>query len=384
MFLGFLDGTPPRLLLRSDAAAAFAPPDYVLLVNQGVLEARRLDLTRQVVSDPVPIAQPVGADPTVFRGAFAVSSTGVLARRATTAARRQLTWVDRAGKRLGVVGAPNEDNQLHPAVAPDGVRVAIQRTSTGVPHTFLLDGRAQETAVRLINDASPEGRPVWSPDGSAIAVIQGRQGVGVTVAALATGVERSLFASAQAVSPVDWSRDGRLILYGRVDPATGWDLWAASATGAPDPFPVIQAPADQAQGMFAPNQRWVAYDSNESGRYEVYVQPFRRTGAKLVVSSGGGMFPRWRADGRELFYLAVDGTMMSVQLRESNNGEALNGSAPVALFRERIVGGGVPLQGATYQYSVTPDGTRFLVNVTTEEATASPITVVLNWTALVK
>jgi hypothetical protein len=96
------------------------------------------------------------------------------------------------------------------------------------------------------------------------------------------------------------------------------------------------------------------------------------------------MFPRWRADGRELFYLAGDGTMMSVPLRESNNGETLNVSVPVTLFRERIVGGGAPLQGATYQYSVAPDGTRFLVNVTTEEATASPITVVLNWTALVK
>ncbi len=113
------------------------------------------------------------------------------------------------------------------------------------------------------------------------------------------------------------------------------------------------------------------------------MQPFRRTGGKVPVSAGGGMFPRWRADGRELFYVAPDGTMMAVPLSESASGDTLNNGTPVALFRERIVGGGAPLPGGTYQYSAARDGQRFLVNVTTEDATASPITIVLNWTALV-
>ena len=176
IFLGSLSGATPKRLVQSDTAGGFAPPNFVLRVNQGVLEASRLDLEQGVVGDPMPVAQPVGADPTVFRGAFAVSSTGVLAHRLTTAARRQLFWLDRTGAKLGVVGEPNDDNQLHPALAPDAVRVAVQRTSTGVPHTFLLDGKPQDTAARLVDDPSPEGRPVWSPDGRSVVVIQGRRG----------------------------------------------------------------------------------------------------------------------------------------------------------------------------------------------------------------
>ena len=129
--------------------------------------------------------------------------------------------------------------------------------------------------------------------------------------------------------------------------------------------------------------KWIAYDSNESGRSEVHLQPFRRSGERLVVSAGGGMFPRWRADGKELFYVSPDGTLMSVALRESANGASLE-PAPVPLFRERIAGGGAPLPGGTYQYAAARDGKRFLLNVTTEEATASPITIVLNWTTLLK
>jgi hypothetical protein len=384
VLLGSLDEPMPKRLILSDTAAVFAPPDYVMRVNQGVLEARQLDLSRGSLGDPIPVAQPVGSDPTVFRGAFAVSANAVLAHRLTSAARRQLIWFDRTGARLESASALNEDNQLHPALAPDGVRLAIQRTSTGVPHTYLLKGKGEETAVRLMDAPSPEGRAVWSPDGRSLVVLTSRQGLGLTVKSLSDGVERTLFTSPQALNPVDWSVDGRFILYGRADAKTGWDLWATPAAGDATPLPVVQAPGDQAQGTFSPDLRWVAYDSNESGRYEVYVQRFQRSGAKVTVSAGGGMFPRWRGDGKELFYLSGDGTLMSVQIRQSANGEVLEPGVPSPLFRAKITGGGAPLLGGTYQYSVARDGQRFLVNVTTDEATASPITIVLNWTAVLK
>jgi serine/threonine protein kinase/Tol biopolymer transport system component len=384
IYLGSLDGTAPKRLIESVSAAAFAPPNYVLRVNQGVLEARALDVAQGVLGEPKPVAQPVGADPTVFRGAFAVSSAGVLAHRLTTAARRQMVWFDRKGTQLAVVGAPNEDNQLHPAIAPDGVRVAIQRTPTGIPHVFVLDGKEQETATRLIQDPFPEGRPVWSPDGRSIVTVAGQQGIGLTVGFLDGSQWRTLFASPQAVNPSDWSSDGRLILYGLAELKTGWDLWAVPFAGDGARFPVVQGPADQAQGMFSPSMKWVAYDSNETGRYEVYVQPFRRPGSKTIVSAGGGIFPRWRGDGKELYYVAADGTLMAVALRESANGETMEPSPPVTLFRSRIAGSGAMLPGGTYQYSVAKNGQRFLINMTTDEATASPITIVLNWTSVLK
>jgi Tol biopolymer transport system component len=281
------------------------------------------------------------------------------------------------------VGELNEENQLHPALAPDGVRVAVQRAFAGAPHTFLIDGRPKETPTRLMDDPLPEGRPVWSPDGRFVVVNHARQGVGLTVKSLNDPGERVLLTLPEAVSPVDWSTDGQFILFGSADMKTGWDLWGVRADGSSAPFPVVRASADQAHGMFSPNMQWVVYDSNQSGRYEVYIQPFGRPGGKTTpLSAGGGMFPRWRGDGKELFYVAPDGTMMSVAIRETNGD--VQPSSPVRLFKEKITGGGAPLLGGTYQYSVARDGKRFLVNVTTDEATVSPITVVLNWPEVLK
>src|ERR1019366_6869039 len=166
-------------------------------------------------------------------GAFSVSSTGVLAHRATTAARRQLVWVDRTGGRVGAVGAIDENNQLTPSLSPDGRRVAVQRTAQGAAHIWILDS-GRDVATRFRDDPAPDARAVWSPDGSRLAFLTGFQGRQMLIEKPLTGGaddEKRLVSSGQGLSPLDWSADGRLLLYSMSSEKTGWDLWALPLTG---------------------------------------------------------------------------------------------------------------------------------------------------------
>ena len=347
--------------------------------------ARRVDLARGEVGDPIPVAQPVGSDENLFRGAFVVSATGVLVHRATAAERRQLVWMDRAGRRLGTVAAQDENNLLNPELAPDSRRVAVQRTVQGNADSWVLDG---DVSRRLTFHPANDNAPVWSPDGSRLVFRSNRGGTFdlYEKPASGAGTEQLLLANAQIKLPLDWSADGRILLYQVLDPETGFDLWALPLVGDRNPFPIVNTRFNERNGQFAPDGRWIAYDSNETGRVEVYVQPFPGPGGKWQISTGGGTAPRWRHDGRELYYIRPDGTMMAVPVRASADGQALEPGAPAPLFRVPVVFGGSAATGgaAKAQYAVAPDGQRFLINVTVEEATAPPINVVLNWDAALK
>lgn len=210
---------------------------------------------------------------------------------------------------------------------------------------------------------------------------------------------------------LDWSRDGRFILYQvSAGPKTGWDLWALPLTGdrklppsgagltipnpgeprrslgVGGPFPVVQTSFDEFGGQFSPDGRWLAYASNESGRFEIYVRPFPEPGGKWQVSTAGGTQLRWRRDGKELFYVAPDNRLMAVLLGLAADARAVDVGAPVALFPTRLASGasiGSVGSIATAQYDIAPDG-RFLMNVAVDETTAPPITIVQNWTAGLK
>lgn len=181
----------------------------------------------------------------------------------------------------------------------------------------------------------------------------------------------------------DWSQDGRFLLYLQVDPKTGRDLWALPMSGGErKPFPLVKTNLEELNGQFSPDARWIAYQSNESGRFEIYVQPFPGPGAKVTVSTTGGVQPRWHPEGRELFYVAPDGTLMAASIQVA--GSALSVGAPAPLFQSRIPRGSY-MDIMRIQYALSRDGRRFLVNTSAQDAAApSPITIVTNWTRLLK
>ncbi|HUA83507.1 MAG TPA: protein kinase [Bryobacteraceae bacterium] len=385
IYLATLDGKSAKRLVTADSAAIYAPPGYLLTVEQGVLVARSLDLKRGIVGSPEPIAQPVATDYTIWRSAFSSSTTSVLAHRTNASAERQLVWVGRAGNRIGLVGGVDGNGQFQPAPSPDGRHIAVQRSSQGVPHTWIFDN-GRDVPIRLREGVTPDARAVWTPDGKRIAFLTTIQGPQALVEKSLTGSarnERTLAEGGTGLTPLDYSEDGRYFLYSRSDEKTGWDIWALPLTGDGKPFPVLQTSSDEQLGQLSRDGKWIAYQSNESGRTEVYIRPFLREGATVSISTGGGIAPRWRRDGKELFYVAADGTIMSVALSTSADGQTIQAGAPSKLFRVPIVGGGSMLIGGNQQYAVAPDGQRFLINMTISEANA-PITIVLNWMAALK
>jgi Tol biopolymer transport system component len=319
-----------------------------------------------------------------------VSPAGILVHRLAAGIRRQLVWVDRTGKSLGTVGPPDEGNPSSPVLSPDEKRVANGRNTQNNTDIWLTDvGRA--IATRFTFDPALDVSPVWSPDATQVVFRSARNGSSDLFIKAANGAtdEQPLLVSQQNKTPLDWSRDGRFLLFSVLDAKTQSDLWVlpmAPSNGSADarkPFPIVQTSFDETQGQFSPDGRWIAYTSNESGRDEVYVRPFSEAGGKSQVSTGGGSQPRWRADGKELFYVAADAHLMAVPVRATSEGRAIDPGTPLMLFPTHLANGaGISLTG--YQsralYAVTRDG-RFLMNASTDPAAADipPLTVVLNW-----
>ena len=167
------------------------------------------------------------------------------------------------------------------------------------------------------------------------------------------------------------------MLHSRADPKTGTDLWVLPMTGERKPLAVVQAAMEQPGGEFSPDGRWLAYESNESGRFEVYVQPFPEAGGKRQMSSAGGTQPRWRRDGKELYYVAPDARLMAVPVATNQDGKTLDLGVPTPLFRTRLATGAGVTAGRP-EYAVAPDN-RFLMNTVVEDTAPAPITIVLNW-----
>ncbi len=375
VYLGALDGGEPVRLTAAESAPAFLPPDWVLWVRQGALVARRIDLPRRALTgEAVTLADPVGFDGALATGAFAVSAAGLVAYRAGGTSRRQLTWVDRTGRVLGTIGAADDEALQYPELAPDGRRVAVDRTVKGNRDVWVFDV-SRGVPTRLTFDASQDMWPTWTPDGQTIVFRSTRTGGGDFYQKPASGAgnERALFTSPDTKYPLEWSPDGRFLLYRSDDPKTGSDLWIFPRDG-PTPKPFVQTPFVEAQGEFSPDGRWVTYCSNESGRMEIYVVPFPGPGGKWQVSTAGGQMPRWRRDGREVFYMSPDSKLMAAPIHA--NGATLEVGIPVALFPMHLAM--VSLSSARQQYDVASDR-RFLLNVLVEDTAPPPITLVLNW-----
>jgi Tol biopolymer transport system component len=289
----------------------------------------------------------------------------------------ELVWSDRGGKRLQSISVP-ADYPENSSLSPQGTRLAGRRVDPEIAtgDIWLLEF-SRGTLSRFTDDPSYEYFPIWSPDGDRIVFSSVREGhADLHVKLLnSSGDSQPLLKSNTAKYPQDWSFDGRFILYSNFDPQTNQlDLWVLPLFGDRQPEPFLKTPFEEKQAQFSPDGRWVAYCSDESGKDEVYVQSFPVPGNKALISVGGGRRPRWRRDGKELFYLSDDGRIMVLDIKA---GSTLTASIPRALPLRG------PLRGEPDlgTYSVAADGQRFLIPTGKQSATAEVINIVLNWTA---
>lgn len=379
IYIGSLDSTESKLLVQSGAGAMYAL-GYLLFLRGGALMAQPFDPDKlQLSGEPSQVAEEVGYNPLNGRPFFCVSNTGVLVYRSNILRNSQLTWFDRTGRQLGTVGTPGL--MLTPSLSPDEKQVAILRTDLKSASDIWLVDLSRQSSSRFTFDPAMDTNPVWSPDGSRIVFSSNRSGQFDLYwkPSHGAGNEELLFKSDNAKVVTDWSADGGLILYQESAANRMWDLWALPLVGDQKPFPIIQSNFRESQAKFSPDGRWIAYVSDESGTSQVYVQNFPNAGGKLMVSINGGFQPRWRRDGKELFYFGTDNKLMVVQVK--TNGNDFQAGTPSPLFQATLIPP-IPIGGSAGE--VTHDGQRFLINVLVEESASSPAIVVQNWTALLK
>ena len=373
IWLAELNGAAPQrvasIAIGTDSAAEYLAPGWLVRVREGVLEAQRFDAERGKVSgDPIALERSVGVDAGNLSGSFSVSASGGIAWRAGAVGRRQLIWFNRSGQDLGALGEVADATLYSPELSPDGRRVVTMQGPIGSSEIWLQEGIHRS---RLTFDPADDRYPVWSPDGARVAFSSNRSGSYDLYEKAADGSakEQLLLQSPDLKRPNSWSPDGRFLLYWAAQ--NGGDLMALPLAGGRKPFVFAGTPFDEQQGVFSPDGKWVAYQSDESGQYEIYVRPFPGPGGASQVSAGGGHSPRWRADGKELYYLAPDLKMMAAKV--AARGAAFTALAPESLFQTHI-------NQATnrQQYDVARDG-RFLILTDLPDTSAEPIHLLLNW-----
>jgi serine/threonine protein kinase/Tol biopolymer transport system component len=372
VYVGSLDSKDTRRLLESESAAVFAPPHFVLFSRQENLLAQRLDLkTLQTSGDSFLVAERLSGDEGHL-GEIAVSTSraGLIAYRAPIIDPRQFSWFDRAGRKTSTLGDVNTSLMARSLrLSPDGRTVAVTRNINGNIDVWWME-TARNVLRRFTSDPASDGAPVWAPDGSRIVFYSRRSGPqNLWLKRMDGGAEERLRESAENEVPTDWSADGRFILFGRLAGGTGIDLWALPLEGDRKPVAVANTAFDESSGRFSPDGRWVAYQSNETGRNEVYVVPFPASGVPTQLSTAGGMYPQWRDDGREIFYRGPGNRLTAVPVTLQPNGR-LEAGKPTDLFTMS--------QGA-FAYDITRDGQRVLVDTPVGQATTPPITIIQNW-----
>jgi eukaryotic-like serine/threonine-protein kinase len=375
IYIGSIDRPEIRLVIPSDSAVA-STGTQILYVRQGTLFIQPFDIRRGVLDgEPTAVAQGATFDGSVAVAAITASQTGSFAyRTGGGSGLRQLVWVDRTGAKTGTVGPKDSNGLFNPDLSPDGKFVVVNRTIDTNTDVWQIEV-ARGVQRRFTFSPTTEQVATWSADGKTIFFGSNRPNVYDLYRKPSNGpdAEELVLASSQNKFPMNVSADGKYLLYRLTASNSNWDLWALQldATAA-KPFPVAQTPFQEMMGEFSPDGKWVAFQSDES---------FPQPGPRTQVSTAGGSQPRWRRDGKELFYVTLDGKMMATPIAVNGNSEIEPG-APVVLFPVSLVGGAVPTP-QKYQYAVAPDG-RFLLNTLTDESAASAITLVMNWKAPTK
>jgi eukaryotic-like serine/threonine-protein kinase len=378
IYAGSLAGGPSKRIVGTEASGVVTPTGYLFFVREGALFAQRFDFGALELRDqPVPVAEQVAVDSGAFLGGFTAGSNVVAFRTGGAGGRRQLTWFDRTGKIVDTVGAPDSSVLTGTEVSADGRRVAVNRMLNGNLDIWLIEV-TKGALSRLTFDSTLDAWPHWTPDATRIVYSSNVKGhYNLYERPVAGGGEgRLLVDSEQAKIPQDVAPDGSQVLYSSLDPESGFDLWTVPLVGTPTPSVLLKTPFQESGAQFSPDGRWFAYHSNESGRYEVYVQAIAEQQGRVQVSTGGGGQPRWRRDGKEIFYVSLDSHVMAASITTRPGSHALEFGAPASLFAVDITAGPISLNN-TAQYWPTPDGQRFLINVSIDPT--PPINLLYNW-----
>jgi eukaryotic-like serine/threonine-protein kinase len=375
--LGSLDTRETRLVLPNASHAAYGPSDRLMFVRDGALLAQRFDpVASRLSGEPVTIANDVSVRQPIGRAAFSVSQSGVLVYRTAEPILSQPTVFDRAGRRLMAFEPPADHDQ--PRFSPDDRTVAVGMANPrGTPGRMIWLMNLVPGQQSRLNLGSTGSGPVWSPDGKGLAFTARREGPGDLYRRPATGggQEEALLRSPEWKIVTDWSADGKRLIYQQQDLKTQWDLWALELSGRKQATPLLRGASNERHGRLSPDGRWIAYTSDESGRFEIYVRQFPPSGAVWKVSAAGGIQPEWRRDGRELFYVTGNRRLVALPVQ---NGERFHNGSEQPLFA--LDTEGVMTTPGTFHYSAAADGQRFLVNTVVGRGTPT-MTVVLNWAA---
>ena len=344
---GSLDSQDSEAIVQAVSNPVFVAPDHLLFVRGGTLLAQRFDpKKRKLEGEPTAIGEQIVESGLNHKFEFSASATGVLSTAAETGTPSS-TWFDRQGKRLQAVGEAGRHDGIE--LSPDGERVLFCLDDPdGRPGNLWVLDLSRGTTSRLTSETASQFCPAWSPDGRLVFFSSMRNGQGDLYGRPSgpAGAEQMLLQSPDQKCPMSSSPDGRFLLFGNLSPKTKDDLWILPLSGERKPIPLLQTAFREVAGQFSPDGKWVAYASDESGRSEIYVQSFSDPSSRSQVSAGGGHRPRWRADGRELFYFG-GGELVSVEVAAAPSFRAGNSEAALPASARR-------------DYAVSRDGQRFL------------------------
>jgi serine/threonine protein kinase/Tol biopolymer transport system component len=379
VYVGTLGSLDAKLVMKSQSTAQYVP-DYLLFMREQTLMAQRFNArSYETIGPQVPIAEDMAINAPTNRPIFSASNNGTLVYQTGGAQGGwRLLWFTRDGKQdsaLTDLGAYSD-----PAISPDGTRVAVGVLQGGTGDVWIFD-LARKTKTRLTFGAGIQRYPVWTPDGKTIFYASNGRGLFqiLSKAADGSGPEQVVIEGEEALQiPLSVSPDKHYLVYMRLSPdrKTGTDLWAVPLVGERKPFPIVQTVFDDREAEISPDGKWMAYQNNESGRSEVYVTAFPRAGAKWQASTNGGTNPRWRGNGKELYFLDPADNVTAVDV--NSDGDVARMGTPRILFHP--AGIQVP-QGP---YSVSADGKRFLINSGDIKEESRPLTLVQNWQSELK
>jgi dipeptidyl aminopeptidase/acylaminoacyl peptidase len=381
VYISSLDGKESRRVLADDSSVLFAS-GRLLFIRENTLMAQPFDAASgKTVGEAIPVAESASFSTVASYAPVTASETGLLLYESGgLTGVNQMAWYDRRGMLLGTIGEPGV--VYEPAISPDEKSIVFRRNSATGSDLWLRD-LTREAEQRFTTDPSFNVAPLWSPHGDRVAFTSYRRGgIGSLYQKAATrmGQDELLLATGTFTSTTQWSRDGRFIVYNERDPKTKFDIWVLPIDSGAErrPFPFLRSEFNEFFGQLSPDIHWMAYTSDETGQREVYVRSFPTGEGQWRISLAGGEQPRWRGDGKELFFVSADGKMMAVTVKAvAGTQPSFEPGALQPLFEAHLAYGGGPV----FEYDVTADGKRFLLDTVGSSASAPLLNLIVNWDA---